>query len=52
MNALRRTLMLLLLLLALGGVLAVSGCDDQGPAEEAGEEIDDAVDDATDAFED
>ncbi len=38
-------------LLALSvGVLA--GCDDQGPAEEAGETIDEAVDDTGDAIED
>ncbi len=52
MTGLRRILMILLMLLAIGGVMAMSGCDDQGPAEEAGEEIDDAVDDATDAFDD
>lgn len=39
------------LLLALSvGVLA--GCEDQGPAEEAGENIDEAVEDAADEMED
>ena len=43
------------LALILGLVLASTtlvGCDDQGPAEEAGEEIDDAADDAGDAMDD
>ena len=40
------------MLLALGSVFFVVGCDDQGPAEEAGEAIDDAMDDAGDAMED
>lgn len=40
------------LLLALGTVAFATGCEDQGPAEEAGESIDDAVDDAQDAFDD
>ncbi|NEZ03917.1 hypothetical protein G4Y73_07105 [Wenzhouxiangella sp. XN201] len=39
------------LLLALSvGVLA--GCEDQGPAEEAGENIDEAMEDAADEMED
>jgi hypothetical protein len=46
-----RGLELLLIALLLGtGSLALSGCDD-GPAEDAGEEIDDAVDDVGDRFE-
>ncbi len=32
--------------------LFISACDRQGPAEEAGENIDDAVEDARDAMED
>ena len=43
---------LLLLLLAVFTSVPLSGCDDQGPAEEAGEEIDDAVDDIEDGFDD
>lgn len=41
------------LLLALGGFsLALTGCEQQGPAERAGENIDDAVEDAGDRMED
>jgi hypothetical protein len=36
------------LLLALGGGVALTGCEEQGPAEKAGEKIDDAVEDAGD----
>lgn len=43
---------LLALVLALGGGAMLTGCDNDGPAEEAGEEIDEAVDDAGDALED
>ncbi|UEX77895.1 hypothetical protein [Sediminicurvatus halobius] len=39
-------------LLASALLLALSGCDDQGPLEEAGEDADDAVEDAGDAVED
>ncbi len=39
-------------MLALGSVLFVTGCQDQGPAEEAGEAIDDAMEDAGEAMED
>lgn len=42
---------LVLLMLAGTGAL-LTGCDQQGPAEEAGEEIDDAADDAGDAIDD
>ncbi len=46
----------LALTFALLGILAFSGaligCEDQGPAEEAGENIDDAMDDAGDAIDD
>jgi hypothetical protein len=46
-----RSLELLLIALMLGsGSLALSGCDD-GPAEDAGEEIDDALDDVGDRLE-
>lgn len=34
------------LLFALGGGAVLTGCEEQGPAEEAGEEIDEAVEDA------
>lgn len=37
---------MLALLFALGGGAVLSGCEDQGPAEEAGEEIDAAVEEA------
>lgn len=40
------------LLFALGGSAALTGCQDDGPAEEAGEEIDEAIDDTGDAIED
>lgn len=43
---------ILALLFALGGGAVLTGCEDQGPAEEAGEEIDEAVEDAGDAMED
>jgi|GEM_PF-471217 len=43
---------LLLLLLAVGAGAGLSACEDQGPAEQAGEEIDEAVEDAGDAVED
>ncbi|MCK8516894.1 hypothetical protein M0534_11245 [Methylonatrum kenyense] len=44
--------LLLLLLLAVFTIVPLSGCDDQGPAEEAGEEIDDTVEDIEDEFDD
>lgn len=48
-----RPLALLLMLLALSlGSAALVGCDDQGPAEEADEEIDGAIDDDEDAMDD
>lgn len=40
------------LLFALGGGAMLTGCEDKGPAEEAGEKIDEAIDDAGDAIED
>ncbi|MBL38527.1 MAG: hypothetical protein CMP07_08965 [Xanthomonadales bacterium] len=48
----RMTSALFALLFALGGGAALTGCEEQGPAEEAGEEIDEAVEDAGDAVED
>lgn len=36
------------LLFAFGGGAMLTGCEEQGPAEEAGEEIDEAVEDAGD----
>ncbi len=49
----KRLLPLIALLLGLGlaGTTLV-GCDDQGPAEEAGEQIDDTADDIGDSFDD
>ena len=49
MDLFRRRLLSLVVLMPLAGVLA--GCDD-GPAEEAGEEMDDAAEEAGDAAED
>lgn len=39
-------------LLASALMITLSACDNQGPAEEAGEEIDNSIDDAGDAIED
>ena len=43
-------------MLALLGMLALAmpmvGCEEQGPAESAGEAVDDAIDDAGDAIDD
>ncbi|MBO6634019.1 hypothetical protein [Parvibaculum sp.] len=47
---LRKTLYGILVVLPLAGGLAA--CDDQGPMEEAGEEIDEAVDSSSNMFED
>ena len=33
-----------------GGLSALSACTDEGPFEEAGEEVDDVIDDIDDAF--
>lgn len=45
---------LLVILLAIGsvGVVSLTGCKEKGPAEEAGEAIDDAAKDAADKAED
>jgi predicted small secreted protein len=45
----RLTILMLALMMALGSV-TLAGCD-QGPAEEAGEEIDEAVEETGDAVE-
>lgn len=47
----RYTLLMLLLTLLLGGGVLV-GCEDQGPAEEAGEQIDETAEEAGDAMDD
>jgi hypothetical protein len=43
---------LFVLLLAIGGTTALTGCEDKGPAEKAGEKIDEAVEETGDAVED
>jgi len=48
----RITSALFALLFALGGGAVLSGCEEQGPAEEAGEEIDEAVEDAGEQIDD
>jgi hypothetical protein len=50
MDWLRERLVWAAVLVPLAG--ALSACDDQGPAEEAGEAVDDTVEDAGDAAED
>ena len=53
MIALTEKLRALRLVALLGlGIAALSGCDNDGPLEEAGEEIGDAVEDAGDEIED
>lgn len=47
----RTSLLALILVFGLAG-LSLSACDRQGPAERAGERIDDTVDEATDRIED
>lgn len=42
----------LLMVFALSGFGLLAACDNQGPAEEAGEAIDDSIEDAGDAMED
>ncbi|MCC5812173.1 MAG: hypothetical protein JJU06_17585 [Ectothiorhodospiraceae bacterium] len=51
MDKTRTWVFLLFMLLAFSGFGLVA-CDDQGPAEEAGEEIDDTAEDIGDAFDD
>lgn len=46
-----RSLFLALALAFMAGV-ALSGCHDPGPAEEAGREVDEAMEDASDALDD
>lgn len=48
-NKILNTLFALLLALSVG---VLAGCEDQGPAEEAGENIDEAMEDAADEMED
>ncbi|QIB67490.1 hypothetical protein G3T16_01580 [Kineobactrum salinum] len=50
-NPLLRSSLLALTLAFVGGGF-LTACEDQGPAEEAGERIDDAAEDASDAAED
>lgn len=45
-------LKLLLLLSLVAGMATLTGCEEKGPMEKAGESIDEAVDDAGDAVED
>ena len=45
-----RSGMLLTMLMALG-LAGIAGCEEQGPAEQAGERLDDAVSDARDRLE-
>jgi hypothetical protein len=40
------------MILAVGAVAVLPGCEREGPLEEAGEEVDEAVEDAGDAIED
>jgi uncharacterized protein YjbJ (UPF0337 family) len=42
----------LAVMLTMAGAWAMAGCEDEGPAERAGERIDDAIEDARDAVED
>jgi hypothetical protein len=48
MKCLRITMMLLMLFM---GCMALTGCDNDGPAENAGEKVDEAVDDMKDTAE-
>ncbi len=45
------TNLLIVLMLAIGGVAIVSGCREKGPAERAGEEVDEAAEEAGEAVE-
>ena len=47
----RLTVLMLALMMALGSV-TLAGCENQGPAEEAGENIDEAVEETGDEVED
>jgi hypothetical protein len=51
MDWLRERLVWAAVLVPLAGALSLSACEEQGPAEEAGETIDDTVEDAGDAVE-
>ncbi len=48
----RRKTFLLLSIVVLSFGLATTGCDNDGPLENAGEKVDDAVEDAGDAVKD
>lgn len=51
-NPFRLLCKILLMTFALSSVGFITACDDKGPAEEAGEAIDETVEDAGDAIED
>lgn len=51
-NPFRLLCKILLMAFVLSGVGFLTACDDQGPAEEAGEAIDESVEDTGDAIED
>lgn len=48
----RRTLFAALITLCCAGFVTLVGCEEEGPLEEAGEQMDDAMDEAGDAIED
>lgn len=52
MDWLRQRLFWAVVLVPLAGVLSLSACEEQGPAEEAGEAVDETVEGAGDAIED
>lgn len=54
MNGLWRSIvnLLFVLILAVGAMAVVPGCREEGPAEQAGEAVDEAVEDVGDAVED
>lgn len=51
-NSFRLLCKILLMTFALSSVGFITACDDKGPAEEAGEAIDETVEDTGDAIED
>ena len=51
-NSFRILAKILLMTFALSSVVFITACDNQGPAEEAGEAIDESVEEAGDAIED
>lgn len=52
MSATNRTAAIVLAALAAAGIAMLGGCDDKGPAERAGEQIDESVEDAGEAMQD